>query len=464
MKKRCKILLSCLVTLTLLLSMTANCLAANSLTITKVEVLDGSGGAERVKETYTPTDGQWPSIGVQVSAEVIRITGKITDASGAAVSGAAATILVNDVACDAEGSALDNSTIQYIDQVSTNADGTVSFTYRNRTTIGTNGLGSYNVKLGGTDVATVASVAYAVEADLPILSVTGTGKFEQATAPADGLAFTLSVNTGDLPGAVTVKLNGEAKEATYAGGVVTISKTVLDTLAYGNYDLRIEAEGYNEAFSANAIVVDYKTLTDEQKAEAAAGLEAAEATVSGGTVTFPDAVAGAASGITCDIAETDKTKVAISGNTVTLKEGQPFAKVDVEISVNGSDLQKTQTVYLIPENTPVSFGNLGLHTITSGGQVTDAFAYDPEADETAANAAFTSFVTEPTNAAAILEDVAVALSIAMDNSKAAAYDHFGDALDFNKDGAFSLAEYRIYRLMMKGNDPVHTFTAVNKAR
>lgn len=470
MKKRRKTLVSCLLALTMLLGMTANCLAANTMTIEKVEILDENG---RVKETYAPNA---ENIGVQIGAEVIRVTGKLADeTSKAPVSGGAATYLAYNQKVDGIGLAegetapsLGNETIEYIDQMTTNADGTVSFTYRNRSTIPAETV--IKAKVGGTDVASVASTSYKVENDLPFLVATGGGTFEKGTAPDDGIFFDISVkdNAAELPTKVVVKLNGVETSAFYEAGEMAIKSGELNNLEVGVYDVIVQAESFNEVFLNDAIVVNHKTLDDSEKEEAGANLDKAEVTVSNDTATLPSTDISAG-GVSYTIPEEDKAKVTVEGNTVKLNTGVPFAKIDVTISVNGaSDVKRDEVLYLIPEGTTVSYGNIGLHT-TAGK---DAFTYTAPTEGTedeikqakkAINEEFTSFVQA--NNASIVEDIATALSIALDDTKAAKLPHFASALDFDGDTTkLTLAEYRIYRLLMSGTDSVHTFTAVNDAR
>ena len=466
--------MSCLLALAMLVGMSANCLAANSISIEKVEILDGTG---RVKETYTSfTD----AIGVQQGAEVIKVTGKLVTVpaegeAATAVSGGAATYLAYASAVDAEGSelVLGNDTIEYIDQMNTGSDGIVSFTYRNRDSVmvpTAEAPVAITAKMGGTDVSTVAQFSYNVEADLPILRAVisdGVSNFVKGKA-ADAVQVTLSntVEGGAIPADITgLYIGDKALDANgltaYASGSIKINPDFLNTLEVGTHSIKVTADGFNEAFIANCIVVSIPEFNDEQNAAVGKDLEDMEITpATDGSVTIPT-VGSATYGMEISVAEVDNNKVTIdtATNKISLKSGVPFAKVTVTVGVIGSTETKQETVYMIPENVHPAFGNIGLHV--EDGE--DAFAYDPEADETETNTAFSTYVT--TNAADFADDIATALSVALDDTKADALPHFEDALNFDGEEGLTLAEYRIYRLLMAGGvDGIHTFTAVNAAR
>jgi len=479
--------MACLLALVMLVGMSANCLAANTITIEKVEILDGTG---RVKETYTSfTD----AIGVQQGAEVIKVTGKLETVpaegeAATAVSGGAATYLAYASAVDSgeEGApVLGNDTIEYIDQMNTGSDGIVSFTYRNRDSFEGSSMipaagapVAITAKMGGTDVSTVAQFSYNVEADLPILTLTkgvGSFSFTQTQAAADA-NYTLTSNAYDtveeeqvmrLPAAITVKVGTTtvaAENYTYASGALTIKKDYLNTLAVGTHTLTVQAEGFNEAFDGTAFSVAILAFDEDQNAavEEALGSLTIPDSAADGSVTIPTVNSDVAPyGMEISVAEVDNNKVTIdtATNKISLKSGVPFAKVTVTVGVIGSTETKQETVYMIPENVHPAFGNIGLHV--EDGE--DAFAYDPEADETETNTSFSTYVT--TKAADFADDIATALSVALDDTKADALPHFEDALNFDGEEGLTLAEYRIYRLLMAGGvDGIHTFTAVNAAR
>ncbi len=472
MKKRRKTLVSCLLALTMLLGMTANCLAANTVTITKVEILDGSDG--HLKETYIPSElAEGEKINVQLTAEIIRITAKLeTAATGedvaTAVANAAATILVNDVACDAEtdATALSNETIQYIDQMNTNADGTVSFTYRNRTTVGTSGIGDFKVKVGGSDVSTIASTAYSVVTDIPTMELEAAEGAEQsfqkgkATEP---VSFNLTASDDAAIVITKVILGDKVLDSTdydFANNIITINPSGLNKLdVVGAHALTVRAEGKNEAYTATAVNVIIPDLSESDQATAESNLTNTVPTVSddGKSATIPEIV-GATNGVEVEALGTSADSVTVSGTTVALKDNVPFAKVDIMISVIGSDIAQQKTVYLVPDDAPVAFGNIGLHTVAGA----DAFVYDTGADAETNDANFDLMLTNY-GEANIATDISVARSIAINGANADKYPHFGRALDFDHDGVYKLPEYRIFKLMMtKGTG--HGFTAVNTAR
>ena len=160
MKRQTKTVVSCLLALAMLIGMSANCFAANSLAVTKVEILDSTGA---VKDTIT--DLSSANIQVQQNAQVVRVTAKLTDDTAAAVPYGTATYLAYLDSAEVEGVLnLDNSNIQFIDQMTTAANGTVTFTYRNRSSIAP---GAVTAKMGGTGVETAIGFAYTVTVSSP---------------------------------------------------------------------------------------------------------------------------------------------------------------------------------------------------------------------------------------------------------------------------------------------------------
>lgn len=464
MKRQTKTILSCLLALAMLIGMSANCFAANSFAVTEVKILNSNNGTVA---TYTAEQlAENPAIVVQQNAQVVRVTGKLTDTSAAAVPYGTATYLAYLDSAEVEGVLnLNNSNIQYIDQKTTAANGTVTFTYRNRSTIAPGEGAAVTAKLGGTGVETAAGFAYTVIEDLGIFTLAGeNAPIEEETAT--DVTFTISASVRELPATLTVMLGdfNVSDAASVEDGVLTIAGSKIATLPAGTYDISVAADKFVTKTLPDAVEITEPPVTelpDDVVDEIVGDIENTEVVkdTETGAVTIPVPEAAVSTGVVVTVEGDNAEKVVVEGTTVSLAENVAFAKVDLNIAVNGSDASVSKTVYMIPEGTVVSYGNIGLHTTAAGA---DALAYDASADETVQNDAFASFVTA--NNASIVEDIAVALSVAMDPAKAAELPHFNSALNFDDDATLSLAEYRIYRLLMNGNDPVHTFTAVNKAR
>jgi len=452
MKRQTKTLVSCLLALAMLIGMTANCLAANSFTITKIEIIDSLG-----KVTDVTTEA---AINVQQNAHVMRVTGILKDSTEAAVSGGSATYLAYDAAVDEGSKTLGNETIEYIDQMTTGADGTVSFMYRNRSTIpsGT----AITAKAGGTDVSVVDDFSYNIVEDKGIMTIT-TNAAAITEGTATDVVFAITSTILPVASVTGVMLNAASVGAgnyTYEDGTLTILGSYVAELAVGSYTLTVTADGQETATYQNAIVIN-SAIVDipEDKIEEIEGaLENTVPVVSedGKSASIP-APEGAVNGLAIEVQGTAANNVTVENGVVALKADVPFAKVDIKVSVIGSDISEQKTVYLVPDDAEVAFGNIGLHTVDGE----DAFAYDPEKDEDTNDDNFEAMLADY-GEANVMADISVARSIAIsgDTDK---YSHFGRALDFDHDGAYKLPEYRIFKLMMtKGAG--HGFTAVNNAR
>lgn len=470
MKRQTKTIVSCLLVLAMLIGMSANCFAANFLAVTKVEILDSNN---TVKHTYTASDlAADPAIEVQQNAQVVRVTGELTDDTATAVPYGTATYLAYLTSAEVEGVLnLDNSNIQYIDQMTTAANGTVTFTYRNRSSIAPGEGAAVTAKMGGTGVESAAGFAYTVIEDIGIFTLAGENEpIVEKTETA--VTFNITASVREMPAPLTVKLGDvDVSDAvTVSKGVITIAGSKIATLAPGTYDISVAADKFATAYLPAAVVINSAiTEIEPDIAEEIVGnIESTEVQKNAetGAVTIP-VPGGAINGVDITVEGENVTKVVVdkNNNIVSLAPNVPFAKVDLNIAVKGSDKSAKKTVYMIPEGTQVSYGNLGLYTKEGeNNSFVDALAYDANADATEQNNAFASFVTA--NNASILEDIAMAISVVMDSTKKEQLSHFSSALDFNGDGNLSLAEYRIYRLLMKGDegDGIHTFTAVNEAR
>ncbi len=458
MKKTHKLLSIAAVVIVLSVAMTM-ATAANSLTISKVEVLNDDGVAV---ESYGTADLNTADINVQAS-QILSVTVTMTDGAEtpAAVSNAAATFLSYLEGSETE---LSNDTIQFIDQVNTNRDGSVTFAFRPRTSLA---KGDYVAKAGGADVASVAEFSYSFSEDLPNMNVSDVAPaFQKTQAPEAGITFSIKAESGGnsvTPSApTTVRLGGTAltsSDYSYSEseGQLTINKAKLDTLGVGTYTLIISCPNYNQKVLTNAVTVNALQITEGDAESVTENLDSVVTapTEKTDSITVATTVAGAEGGNTYDLVYEVTGNATMDGDTISLNEGVDFAKVVVEVNVEGSSTAvTTKTIYLYSEDAPApTFGNVGLHT--TGGS--DAFkAVENQED-------FVSML-EAYGESNKLADIATALNIAINNDKAEELPHFADALDFDRDGDFTLAEYRIYKLMMDGDDPIHTYAAVQAAR
>lgn len=496
MKKRGKRLLSMALASAMSLSMVTGW-AANTVEIESIILNPGSSQTDVTNnETFNVT----PS-------DVVQVTVKVKE--GDTAKQVEATFLSALSTCFVNGenalTALDNGSIQYVDQKATSdsteggTDYKAVFTYRPR--IDSNGAllvsGENTAKLGGTDVTDPKEFKYVVkDADITMMLFLATGSnntFTAESSPEGGITYTITVTEGKtVPTTLgSVKINNSTLESTdysYNNGTLTLTQTKLNSLTAGNYTLTVTAEGYYDATLTDAIVVNAKqdkfdettsgTIKDELDNLDFKGTTMTEGNTT--TVTLPETVKknndGTNNTVKITYALPDGTTkpegVEIENNTVKLDTSKrPFAAVDVVAYVGkddkGEDIKKQETIYIIPENTKVSFGNIGLMTNekTDGNNTTYVDAFDISSyDSSSVDEAFKTAVNN--NITEMLKNAAEVLNLALNNidKDNSGLPHFTDAIDYNKDGTIALAEYRIYKLLVSGSDDIHTLTNVNNSR
>lgn len=403
---------------------------ANTVSIESIKVLNNASDAgtditSETTKTLTPE-------------QLLQVTVKLSPDSGATLSAGDITFL----SYKGDGTTLDNTTIQYVDQQTTTIDsnaGTATITFRPRTGLGT---GIFTAKAGGTDVTTAESFNYTV-----------------AEADAD-MAMTLSGTTVEAGGSITVTLaSGETK---IAGAIVKATKsddsTVVNaveseakdgtytlTLATaGTYSVSVDkVEGYKQV-AAQTVTVTAKTPTgpsDEDKNNAKTGLDDAIGGISAkgaGELTLPEKVttAGNSEGYTINYTIEDADSNAeISGGKLTLKEGKFGAKVQLKADL-GNGVSNTKTVYLFATGTDeesISFGNIDMIAAADGS---DAF------DDDTSFAAISDY--DYTAAAAEILNLALGRGDIANVPKG--------AVDINLDGTVTLAEYRMFKLLIDSSE------------
>ncbi len=174
-------------------SMVGGFAAENTVSITKVEILN-DGAEATVAKTFDNPTAETAGIALTPS-QLMRVTAVLKDSTPAAVAGEI-SFLSN---ISGENVTLDNSTIQYVDQQNYDGSTAVQITFRPRTTIGTAGLGSFVAKAGGTDVAIAATFNYSVaeaKKDMTFAATTST-----SIAPNGTVSFTLKEGEANVEGA-----------------------------------------------------------------------------------------------------------------------------------------------------------------------------------------------------------------------------------------------------------------------
>lgn len=410
---------------------------ANTVSIESIKVLnnasDAGTAADKSSVSLTPE-------------QLLQVTVKLSPESGATLSAGDITFLSYKPAEDGAEQVLDNTTIQYVDQQTTTIDnnaGTATITFRPRTGLG---KGTFTAKAGGTDVTTAESFNYTVAEASKTMTMTGTNvsfevggtatfelKDKDSAAFADGTAMTVKNGTTTL----TTTTSDTDVYYAYASGVLSVYN-----LPVGNHNISVSIDGYNDASAA--VVVTAKTPTgpsDEDKNNAQNGLDDAIGGISAkgaGELTLPEKVttAGNSEGYTISYTiEDTKSNAEISGGKLTLKEGKFGAKVQLKADL-GNGVSNTKTVYLFATGTnedSISFGNIDMIAAADGS---DAFDDDTS---------FEAIGSHDYTAAA-----AEILNLALGRGNIANVPK--GAVDINLDGTVTLAEYRMFKLLIDSSE------------
>ena len=402
--------------------------AENSVSITKVEILNDGTEATVAKTVENPTA---ETTGIKLTtAQLMRVTAELKDSTTANIAGEI-SFLSN---FGGENVTLDNSTIQYVDQQTYDGTTAVTITFRPRTTIGQSGIGTFVAKAGGTDVATAATFNYTVEA--PKSNMTFTATTSTSIKPGQSVSFSLKDGAENVIGATIQAKNGDTVyNAMYdeSTGLYTITFA-----AAGAYTVTATKDGYNTPTTITVSVVENTTVPEEEKEEVTNSLKEGlnEVTQGAAESTLPDKAGAYNISYTIDATE---GKVNKTDNKLSLADGVFAAKVIVNANI-GETISEQKVIYLVRDNTKnISFGNLALISTTAGE---DAFAS-----------------TEKLNAASV-DDVAKnaikveALNYALD--RAVPISAIKSAIDYDMNNDVTLSEYRMLKLLFEGNE---NFTA-----
>lgn len=407
---------------------------ANTVSIESIKVLNNASDTTAAALTKDAAVSLTPE-------QLLQVTVKLSPDSGATLSAGDITFL----SYKGDGTTLDNTTIQYVDQQTTTIDnnaGTATITFRPRTGLG---MGTFTAKAGGTDVTTAESFNYTVAEASKTMTMTGTNvsfevggtatfelKDKDSAAFADGTAMTVKNGTTTL----TTTTSDTDVYYAYASGVLSVYN-----LPVGNHNISVSIDGYNDASAA--VVVTAKTPTgpsDEDKNNAQNGLDNAIGNISKGTseIDLPSTVTTTEKpdGYTISYTiEDTNSNAAISGGKLTLKEGKFGAKVQLKADL-GNGVSNTKTVYLFATGTnedSISFGNIDMIAAADGS---DAFDDDTS---------FEAIGSHDYTAAA-----AEILNLALGRGNIANVPK--GAVDINLDGTVTLAEYRMFKLLIDSSE------------
>lgn len=402
---------------------------ANTVSIESIKVLnnasDAGTAADKSSVSLTPE-------------QLLQVTVKLSPDSGATLSAGDITFL----SYKGDGTTLDNTTIQYVDQQTTTIDnnaGTATITFRPRTGLG---KGTFTAKAGGTDVTTAESFNYTVAEEDADMTMT----LSNATVEEGGsITVTLASGETKIVGA-TVKAT-KSNDSTVVNAVESEAKDgtyILTFATAGTYSVSVDkVEGYKQVAAQN-VTVTAKTPTgpsDEDKNNAQTGLDDAIGGISAkgaGELTLPEKVttAGNSEGYTISYTiEDTNSNAEISGGKLTLKEGKFGAKVQLKADL-GNGVSNTKTVYLFATGTnedSISFGNIDMIAAADGS---DAFDDDTS---------FEAIGSHDYTAAA-----AEILNLALGRGNIANVPK--GAVDINLDGTVTLAEYRMFKLLIDSSE------------
>lgn len=403
----------------------------NSVSITKVEILNDGTEANVAKTVENPTAA---TEGITLTtAQLMRVTAVLK--SGEANTAGEISFLSNI----SDSQALDNSTIQYVDQQTYTAgeNEVVTITFRPRTTINNGGIGTFVAKAGGTDVATAATFNYSVET--PKSNMTFTATTSTSIKPNESVSFEVKNTDGTAISGATLSAT------TGAEGFTPLTATTGDNgaasitfAAAGTYTVTATKDGYNTPTTITVSVVENTTVPEEEKEEVTNSLKEGLNGVTQGTAesTLPDKAGVYNISYTIDATE---GKVNKTDNKLSLADGVFAAKVTVNANI-GETISEQKVIYLVRDNTKnISFGNLALVSTADGA---DAFAS-------------TTALSGANVASTVINEIKVeALNYALD--RAVPVSAIKSAIDYDMNNDVTLSEYRMLKLLFEGNE---NFTA-----
>lgn len=399
---------------------------ANTVSIESIKVLnnasDAGTAADKSSVSLTPE-------------QLLQVTVKLSPDSGATLSAGDITFL----SYKGDGTTLDNTTIQYVDQQTTTIDsdaGTATITFRPRTGLGT---GIFTAKAGGTDVTTAESFNYTVAEASKTMTMTA----DTQTITAGGSVVITLKDSDNAP------VEGAAVTAT-AENVAAVSGTTdskgqctLTFTTAGTYTISAVKDNYTLGSTITVQVNSASTSVPTEDVDSAkAGLEEAIKNIptnsKSSSITLPsDKVAtdNNQNGYEIKYEISSNAAVQLTGNELKLADNYFGAKVQLTAKL-GDNVADTKTVYLFATGTDeesISFGNIDMIAAADGS---DAF------DDDTSFAAISDY--DYTAAAAEILNLALGRGDIANVPKG--------AVDINLDGTVTLAEYRMFKLLIDSSE------------
>lgn len=414
---------------------------ANTVSIESVKVL--SDASTEVANYTSPSSA---SISLTPD-QLLQVTVKLSPEEGATLSAGDVTFL----SFTQDAQSYTNDTVQYVDQKSTTIDnnaGTATITFRPRLDVG-----EFTAKAGGTDVSTAASFNYTVKAADKQITMT----LSKSSDIKEGDSITVTLKDSDeaaVKGA-TVKATKSDDSTTVVNAVESEAKDGTYTLTFntaGTYSVSVDKlDGYTPPTAQDVTViknevpetdVDDATTEVEKVVENTKGVKIKEVDLAK-TVSVNDNIYTVNYKIE---GGSDKAEISSDGK-LTLKESNTFgAKVQLTASL-GDNVNESMTIYLLPagkDGSEISFGNIDM--IASDN--TDAFSDDTKF----------AAITEHDYTAASAELLNLALG------RAGISTVPQGAVDINLDGTVTLAEYRMFKLLISADDTYYVPSAFATAR
>ena len=405
---------------------------ANTVSIESIKVLnnasDAGTAADKSSVSLTPE-------------QLLQVTVKLSPESGATLSAGDITFLSYKPAEDGAEQVLDNTTIQYVDQQTATiaedkTNGTATITFRPRTGWGT---GTFTAKAGGTDVTTAESFNYTVAEASKTMTMTA----DTQTITAGGsVVITLKDSDGAPVDGAAVTATAENVTAV-SGTTDSKGQCTLTFTTAGTYTISAVKDNYTLGGAITVQVNSASTSVPTEDVDSAkAGLENAIKNIPTNgklsSITLPSnkvITDNNQNGYEIKYEISSNAAVQLTGNELKLADNYFGAKVQLTAKL-GDNVADTKTVYLFKEGVTedsISFGNIDMIADSEGN---DAFANDTS---------FAAIGSHDYTAAA-----AEILNLALGRGNIANVPK--GAVDINLDGTVTLAEYRMFKLLIDSSE------------
>ena len=325
-------------------------------------------------------------------------------------------------------------------------------------------IGTYTVTIDGKGYK-AASATFDVVADSSVqLTLDGVVTSLQEDDEEINIVYTLG---GYTEGELTVEIDGVVVAATVEGTTLTIANGAL-VKTLGTHNVRVSGVGYYAATAIYTVtkkpvtpddpIVDEEVANDAQDAINNLDPEVSVNETTGviESVTLQDKVEVGETeyNVTNDVVTSDSA-LRYDANTGVIRYNyDPYAedarfvsKAVITTSISSTaGISKTETIYFIPKDAKISFGNVTA-IATTGGK--DAFAEEN--------------FEEYKNAPEALEAQTVALNVVLGRQGKNTIAQQEETLDYDQSGTITLSEYKIFRYMMLGK-PGYSWSDVHGAR